>query len=141
MSAVRGNSCGYGSRAGGEVLPGWGLTSRRKYLLSGGLLVRPALHICWRCRCSRRRGMQYVQIDSFEARGVLDTVLADRIRCEPDTKRRRCYRLIIPLAFDRVLADVVPEWRGGLQKKNSGVPNGDRTWWTRFVGSAGGCVG
>jgi hypothetical protein len=41
MSAIQRNSCGYGSWAAGEVSPGFGLTSRRTYLLSGGLLVCP----------------------------------------------------------------------------------------------------
>jgi site-specific DNA recombinase len=49
-----------------------------------------------------------------EARGVLDTVLADRIVFIPDVAHRR-YALRIPIAFDRVLAAVVPELRMGLQ--------------------------
>jgi hypothetical protein len=58
-----------------------------------------------------------------EARAVLDGILADRIRFEPDGEHRQ-YRLTLPLAYDRILATVVPEF-GNLQR-NDGVPNGIR---------------
>jgi hypothetical protein len=45
-----------------------------------------------------------------EARGVLDGVLADRIRFTPNVERRR-YTLTIPIAFNRVLSCVLPEVR------------------------------
>ena len=49
-----------------------------------------------------------------EARGVVDTILADRIRFDADSTQRR-YRLTLPIAFDRLLTAVVPEWGTGLQ--------------------------
>jgi len=60
--------------------------------------------------------------NSAEARGVLDGVPADRIRFTPDSSHRR-YELTIPIAFDRVLACVLPELRG-LQETMAS-PTGD----------------
>lgn len=59
-----------------------------------------------------------------EARGVLDGVLADRIRFEPAIEEQQ-YRLTVPIAFDRVVVAAVPELRGFT--RNDGVPNGSRS--------------
>jgi hypothetical protein len=45
-----------------------------------------------------------------EARRVLDGVLTDRIRFEPDQDQRR-YTLKVPIAFDRLIEAVIPELR------------------------------
>jgi len=52
---------------------------------------------------------------SAKARGVLDIVLTDRIRFEPDPERRR-YQLTIPIAFDRLIVAVAPTLGEGLQE-------------------------
>jgi hypothetical protein len=49
--------------------------------------------------------------NTAEARQVLDGLLADRIRFAPSVAEHQ-YRLTIPLAFDRVLVAVVPQWQG-----------------------------
>jgi len=46
-----------------------------------------------------------------EAHGVLDTVLADRIRFAPDPEHRG-YTLTLPVAFDRVLSCVLANSAG-----------------------------
>jgi DNA invertase Pin-like site-specific DNA recombinase len=63
-----------------------------------------------------------------EARAVLDGVLADRIRFEPESDQHQ-YRLIVPIAFDRVVCAAVPELTGFT--RNSGVPK--RT--ARYLGT------
>src|SRR4029450_894306 len=52
-----------------------------------------------------------LQANTPQARSVLDCVLTDRIRFEPDDDQRQ-YRLTLPIAFDRLLVAVVPELRG-----------------------------
>lgn len=60
--------------------------------------------------------------NTLEARAVLDSVLADRIRFEPAAERQS-YRLTVPIAFDRVLLAAVPALSGFA--RNDGVPNSD----------------
>jgi hypothetical protein len=57
-----------------------------------------------------------------EARGVLSTVLRERIAFHPEGAES--YKLTIPIAFDRVMRAVIPasNWNG--------VPNWDRRCWT-----------
>jgi len=60
--------------------------------------------------------------DPAKARGLLDLALIDRIRFTPNPTRRR-YELTIPIAFDRLLSAIVPEFQGGLQEMMAS-PNG-----------------
>ena len=50
--------------------------------------------------------------------------LDDRIVFAPDAARHR-YTLTVPIAFDRVLITVVPEWKGQLQEPlaSQGLPS------------------
>jgi hypothetical protein len=68
-----------------------------------------------------------------EARGVLGTVLDDRIVFAPDAAHHR-YTLTLPIAFDRMLSTVVPEWKGQLQELLAS-PSGMEDFYT-LVGSA-----
>jgi len=61
--------------------------------------------------------------NATEARIVLDGVLADRIRFEPDIDAHR-YRLTLPIAFDRVLIAALPEFE--RVARNGHVPNGNQ---------------
>jgi hypothetical protein len=60
--------------------------------------------------------------DTAEARGVLDGVLADRIRFEPVIERQS-YRLTVTIAFDCVIVAAVPALAGFA--RNDGVPKRD----------------
>lgn len=56
-----------------------------------------------------RKWDELLGLHASEARAVLDVVLADRIVFRPRTAERR-YELTVPIAFDRVLTAVVPEF-------------------------------
>jgi hypothetical protein len=70
------------------------------------------------------RWHEMLEGNTAAARGVLDGVLSDRIRFAPDVDQHR-YTLTIPVAFDRILIAVVPEFAG--LTRNDGVPSGIRT--------------
>ena len=71
---------------------------------------------------------QLVRANTIEARAVLDGVLADRIRFEPDRDRRR-YRLTVPIAFDRVVGAALPELGRGLQESMASPTGFEPVFW------------
>jgi hypothetical protein len=62
-------------------------------------------------------------------------VLDDRIVFAPDAARHR-YTLTVPIAFDRMLSTVVPEWKGQLQKLLASPTGFAVGCDTSFVGTA-----
>jgi hypothetical protein len=56
-------------------------------------------------------------------------VLWDRILFDADLERRR-YHLTVPVAFDRVLSVVVPEWGSHLQETVAFPPGFEPVFWS-----------
>jgi len=66
-------------------------------------------------------------------RGVLGTMLDDRIMFMPDAANQR-YTLTLRIAFDRLLSTVIPEWKGRLQEMGTSSTGSDHEWIAKFEG-------
>jgi hypothetical protein len=67
-----------------------------------------------------------LQAHPEKARALLDLALTDRIQFSPDPARGR-YRLTIPIAFDRVIVEMVPELQGPVQEMMASPRGSDAT--------------